>query len=128
MKEHTLAEMFFVEYTKFCDKLKLSIPELNYQIDNALKLSKDEMFLKYNNDILPLYPPNYKYKKVMPTYLLPGVYMPHTIWTTLDKNTQKSIAEYISLLTSICRMKNLGNQYGLNLDYLLFYGATLLVA
>lgn len=100
----TTQSLFQTKYDEFVDDLLGALPEYTVQIeaakslDNVLRLSRFQEYVKVNLDTESIHNPG---------IILPGVEISDNIWKALSENIQKTIWEYVRIL-SMCSIMESG--------------------
>ena len=94
----SLDNIFFTKFNEFARDLHGACPELAAKIQQAVNLSADERKKQFKEQVLPHCAPS-RDSAVAPAYVLPGVPMPKSLWQQLSLTTQKSIQEYLTILS-----------------------------
>lgn len=94
----SLDNIFFTKFNEFARDLHGACPELASKIQQAVNLSADQRKKQFKEQVLPHCAPS-RDSAVAPAYILPGVPMPNTLWQQLSLTTQKSIQEYLTILS-----------------------------
>jgi hypothetical protein len=94
----SLDNIFFTKFNEFARDLHGACPELAAKIQQAVSLSADERKKQFKEQVLPHCAPS-RDNAVAPAYVLPGVPMPKALWEQLSTTSQKSIQEYLTILS-----------------------------
>ena len=100
----TTQSLFQTKYDEFVDDLLGALPEYTVQIeaakslDNVVRLSRFQEYVKVNLDTESIHNPG---------IILPGVEISDNIWKALSENIQKTIWEYVRIL-SMCSIMESG--------------------
>jgi hypothetical protein len=97
--DSSFKKLFQEQYLEFADQLEETFPELEPKLKAALALSEEERIEAFARDVLPSMA-GVQGKKEEPTFLLPGVHLPHGVWRTLSENNKQTILSYLGLLCS----------------------------
>ncbi len=94
----SLSDVFITKYDEFARDLLGACPELTTQIQAAVALAPDQRRQQFKDQVLSSCSPNRNAAEA-PSYVLPGVPMPQTLWAELSDNSKKAIQEYLTILS-----------------------------
>jgi hypothetical protein len=94
----SLGNVFLTKYEEFARDLLGACPELTSQIQAALALSPEDRRTRFKDEVLSSCSPS-RNAATAPSYVLPGVAMPESLWTELSENTKKAIQEYLTVMS-----------------------------
>jgi hypothetical protein len=102
MSAPTDSDIFDKKYDEFANELKDVFPECLSAIQAALNLSKEDRKSQFQSQVLPSCSPS-RNPNSRPEFLLPGVSISDTLWSSLSDSSKHAIQEYLTLL-SFCLM------------------------
>lgn len=94
----SLDTIFFTKFNEFARDLHGACPELTSKIQQAVNLSADERKKQFKEQVLPHCAPS-RDSAACPAFVLPGVPMPKALWQQLSITNQKTIQEYLTILS-----------------------------
>ena len=94
----SLGDVFITKYDEFARDLLGACPELTVQINAAIALSPDQRREQFKAQVLSSCSPS-RNAADAPSYVLPGVQMPQTLWADLSDSSKKAIQEYLTILS-----------------------------
>jgi len=94
----SLGDVFITKYDEFARDLLGACPELTAQINAAIALSPDQRREQFKTQVLSSCSPARNAAEA-PSYVLPGVHMPQSLWAELSDSSKKAIQEYLTILS-----------------------------
>jgi hypothetical protein len=100
--------MFQIKYEEFSKEIESIFPELASEVAVSRLLSSDEKLKRFCKEVTSD-PTDYT---MNPHCMLPDVFMPETIWSTLSESNKKVIWEYIRMLKLCSFMEGGEHSFG----------------
>jgi hypothetical protein len=116
MTEPSIEQIFQKKYEEFANDLKDVFPELNDELEAALKLSNEERWNQYKLRILKEGGRPDRSTTECPGMVLPGVIITSDLWSGLSSFTKDAIQKYLSILTFSFILKDGPGNMNLNGD------------
>ena len=116
MTEPSIEQIFQKKYEEFANDLKDVFPELNDELEAALKLSNEERWNQYKLRILKEGGRPDRSTTECPGMVLPGVIITPDLWSGLSSFTKDAIQKYLSILTFSFILKDGPGNMNLNGD------------